>query len=248
MACNVAFSWGVSQLKWSSGGTGHCKEGGERSGNGMQIDAAFPLSMPEGLTIGVQYVLNSIRWAKLAGCPCVDTTDERCKPVGASDAEVLTQMKRTYEQLVRVAEGYDIIVNIEPHGYYTTDPEAMQELLYSIDSPYLRLNMDLGNTFIAGQDPISFLQRFKSKVSHVHIKDLSESLYRAMRGELTGIAVSHCTIGEGVNAENIRRCLSILHEADFEGVLSIECEGQGGPMLERSLAWLRNIISKAGAS
>ena len=214
----------------------------------MQIDAAFPLSMPEGLTIGVQYVLNSIRWAKLAGCPCVDTTDERCKPVGASDAEVLTQMKRTYEQLVRVAEGYDIIVNIEPHGYYTTDPEAMQELLYSIDSPYLRLNMDLGNTFIAGQDPISFLQRFKSKVSHVHIKDLSESLYRAMRGELTGIAVSHCAIGEGVNAENIRRCLSILHEADFEGVLSIECEGQGGPMLERSLAWLRNIISKAGAS
>lgn len=213
-----------------------------------QIDAAFPLSTPKGLTLGLEYVLNSIRWAKLAGCPRVDTTDDRHKPVGASDLEVLAQMKRVYQQIVKVAEVYDIVINIEPHGYYTTNPEAMEELLSFIDSPYLRLNMDTGNTLIAGQDPVSFLQRFKNKVSHVHIKDVSESLYSTMRRELTGIAVSHCAIGEGVNAENIRRCLFILEEADFDGVLSIECEGQGGPMLERSLAWLRNEIPKAGAS
>ena len=28
----------------------------------------------------------------------------------------------------------------------------------------------------------------------------------------------------------------------YAGVLSIECEGQGGPMIERSLAWLRETL------
>ena len=30
--------------------------------------------------------------------------------------------------------------------------------------------------------------------------------------------------------------------AGFSGPLSMECEGQGGPMIERSLAWLRNTL------
>ena len=60
-----------------------------------------------------------------------------------------------------------------------------------------------------------------------------------MRGGQTGIAVSHCALGEGVNADNIRQCLRVLRENGYAGVLSIECEGQAGPMIEKSLAWLR---------
>jgi sugar phosphate isomerase/epimerase len=105
--------------------------------------------------------------------------------------------------------------------------------------------MDPGNTFIAGQDPVAFLSRFENEVSHVHIKDVSPSLAAAARGELTGIAVSQCAIGDGVNAENIRRCVEILVDGGFDGVLSMECEGQGGPMIERSLAWLRTVVAEA---
>jgi len=209
-----------------------------------QIDAAFPLSLPEGATLGVEYVLHTIRWAKLAGVPCVDTTDDRRRPKGLSDAEALEHLRRIYRQILRVAEAYEIIVNIEPHGHYTTKPDFMAEMLAFADSPWLRMNMDTGNTYIAGQDPAAFLERFLDKVSHVHIKDVSESLARAARGELTGIAVSHCAIGEGVNAENIRRCLKLLRDGGYRGVLSIECEGQGGPMIERSLAWVQAEVAQ----
>jgi hypothetical protein len=34
-----------------------------------QIDAAYPLSLPNGTSLGVEYVLRTIRWAYLAGCP-----------------------------------------------------------------------------------------------------------------------------------------------------------------------------------
>ncbi len=210
-----------------------------------QLDAAFPLSLPEGATLGVEYVLRTIRWASLAGCPRVDTTDHRRRPEGLSDREALEHMRRIYRQILKVAEAYQITINIEPHGYYTTKPEFLAQMLAFSDSPYLRMNMDTGNTFIAGQAPVAFLERFRDRVNHVHVKDVSPSLAAAARGELTGIAVSHCAVGEGVNAENIRRSVALLAATGFDGVLSIECEGQGGPMIERSLAWVRNLVQEA---
>jgi sugar phosphate isomerase/epimerase len=209
-----------------------------------QLDAAFPLSLPEGATLGVEYVLHALRWAKLAGCPSIDTTDDRFRPEGLTDAEALAMMRRSYQQIVRTAEAYEIIINVEPHGYFTTNPEFMAEILGFVDSPFLCMNMDTGNTFIAGRDPVKFLEQFVGKVSHVHIKDVSETLAAAARGELTGIPVSQCAIGDGVNADNIRACLRILRQHGYKGVLSLECEGQGGPMIERSLAWLRRELKE----
>jgi sugar phosphate isomerase/epimerase len=159
--------------------------------------------------------------------------------------QAMDMMKRIYEQIVEVAERYNMIINIEPHGYYTTKPEFMERMLEFVDSPHLRMNMDTGNTFIAGQDPVAFLQCFEHKVSHVHIKDVSESLAAALRGELTGIAVSQTAIGDGVNAENIRKCVDRLVDIGYGGVFSIECEGQGGPMIERSLTWVRELVDEA---
>ena len=209
-----------------------------------QIDAAFPLSKPEGASLGIEYVLHTIRWAKLAGCPCVDTTDDRFAPAGITEREAMDHMRRIYQRIIPVAEAYGIVINIEPHGHFTTKPEFMLEMLDFVDSPCLRMNMDTGNTFIAGQDPVEFIERFHSRISHVHVKDVSESLAAAARGDLTGIAVSQCAIGDGVNAGNIRRCVELLRQHRFEGVYSIECEGQGGPMIERSLTWVQALLNE----
>jgi len=209
-----------------------------------QVDAAYPLSQEDGPLRGVPYVMKSIAWAAQVGCPCVDTTDGLHAPEGLKDKDAMTMMKRSYEQILRVAEAHKIVVNIEPHGYFTTNPDRMAEMQAFSRSPYLRLNMDTGNTFIAGNDPVKFLKRFRKRVSHVHVKDVSHSLAAALRGHDTGIAVSQCSLGEGVNADNIRQCLAMLRDAGYKGVLSIECEGDGGPMIEKSLAWLRTTLKE----
>ena len=211
-----------------------------------QVDAAYPLSQADGPLRGVPYVMKSIAWAAQIGCPCVDTTDGLHAPEGLKDTDAMTMMKRSYEQIIVVAEAHKIIVNVEPHGYFTTNPDRMAEMLAFVKSPWLRMNMDTGNTFIAGNDPVKFLRRFLKKVSHVHVKDVSESLAAALRGKDTGIAVSTCSLGGGVNAANIKKCLAILRDAGYAGVLSIECEGQGGPMIEQSLAWLRAALKELG--
>lgn len=208
-----------------------------------QLDAAFPLSTPEGATIGLEYVLHSIPWAKLAGCPRIDTTDDHKRPEGMTDREAMEQMRRIYTRILRVAEAYKITVNIEPHGYYTTKPDFLEEMLSFVDSPYLCLNLDIGNVFIANQDPVEFVRRFHGKITHVHVKDVSERLAAESRGDLTGIASSHCAIGEGVNAENVRRCVELLVAHGYRGVLAIECEAQGG-MIESSIAWMNQLIAE----
>lgn len=208
-----------------------------------QVDAAYPLSGKDGPVFGVPYVLRSLQWAKLAGCDKIATTDGLHKPEGLEDQEAMDLMKRSYEMIVETAEAYEITINIEVHGYFTTKPDFLAEMLDFVDSPYLRLNMDTGNSFIAGQDPVAFATRFKDKITHVHVKDVSESLAASVRGDQTGIAVSQCSIGDGVNVDNIRQILQVLHGEGFDGVLSMECEGNGGPMIEDSLAWLRRTLS-----
>ena len=211
-----------------------------------QVDAAFPLSGADGPLYGVPYVLKSLQWAKLAGCERIATTDGLHQPEGLSDAEAMDIMRRSYRQIVHVAEAYEITINIEVHGYFTTNPDMVAEMLDFCDSPWLRMNLDTGNSFIAGRDPVEFATRFRDKVSHVHVKDVSESLAAAVRGNETGIAVSQCALGGGVNSANIRRCLEILRDAGYDGVLSMECEGQAGPMIVESLQWLRTTIQELG--
>ena len=211
-----------------------------------QVDAAYPLSGKDGPSRGLPYVLKSIPWAVHAGCDHVATTDGLHAPEGLSDDQAMVMMQRSYEQIIETAEAYGVTVTIEVHGYFTTDPDKVEQMLSFVDSPNLRMNFDSGNSFIAGQDPVEFCRRFLDKISHVHVKDVSESLAESLRGKDTGIAISQCAIGDGVNADNIKKCLGMLRDRGYDGVLSMECEGQGGPMIEKSLAWLRQTMQELG--
>jgi inosose dehydratase len=162
-----------------------------------QVDAAYPLSGVDGPYIGVPYVLRTFPWAHAAGCPNIATTDGLLKPAGLTDDQAMEAMKRSYGTIVETAEAYRINVTIEIHGYFTTRPEMVARMLDFAKSDYLGLNLDTGNSFIAGQDPVEFCRRFITRIRHVHIKDVSESLATAMRGKETGIASACAPSGTG---------------------------------------------------
>jgi sugar phosphate isomerase/epimerase len=209
-----------------------------------QIDGAYPITGPLGSTFGVRYAQRAIQFAAAIGCPRVDTTDGQFKPEGYTDDDVLAITKENYRQILEWAEDYEITVNIETHGPYTNDPEILERMLNFFGSPWLGFNLDTGNTFIAGGNPVDFLKRFLPKLNYMHIKDVSPSLAAALRGEETGIAMSESPIGQGVNAENIKECIRLLKEADWDGVLCVECLGTD-ENLEASISWLREQLGSA---
>ena len=206
-----------------------------------QLDGSYPLMGPDGSTFGVQYVQQSIRFAAELGCPMVDTVDGAFEIEGFSKEEVFRITCDNYRQCLSWAEDYDVIINVEPHGPYTTDGDFMERLFSYFESEHLRLNMDTGNSFIAGLDPLEYVKRFRKYLSHAHIKDVSEGLAAAVRGEETGIACSEVPIGGGVNAENIKNCIEYLKETDWDGVVSIECYG-ADDNIRASTEFLRGLI------
>ena len=206
-----------------------------------QLDGAFPLMGPDGSTFGVQYVQQAIRFAADLGCPMVDTVDGAFEIKGFSRDEVFRITCDNYRQCLSWAEDYGVIINVEPHGPYTSDGDFMERLYKHFDSEYLRFNMDTGNSFIAGLDPLEYIKRFRPYLSHAHIKDVSEGLAAAVRGEETGIATSEVPIGGGVNAENIKKCFAYLKETNWDGVVSIECYGTD-ENIAKSVEFLRGLL------
>jgi len=210
-----------------------------------QIDGAYPLMGPDGSTFGVQYVQQAIRFAAELECPSVDTTDGAFEIEGLSREEVFRITCDNYRQCLPWAEDYGVVLAIEPHGPYTNDGDFMQRLFDHFDSEYLKFNLDTGNTYIAGLDPLEYCKRFRDYLIHAHIKDVSDVLAAAARGEETGIGSSQVPIGGGVNAGNIKRVLQFLSETKWDGVASIECHGSDENM-KASVDFLRGVLSDLG--
>jgi len=214
----------------------------ERGLKVSQLDGSYPLMGPDGSTFGVQYVQQSIRFAAELGCPMVDTVDGAFEIEGFTKDEVFRVTCDNYRQCLSWAEDYDVIINVEPHGPYTTDYDFMDRLFAHFESEHLRMNFDTGNSFISGKDPLEYLQHFRKYVSHCHIKDVSAGLAAAVRGEETGIACSEVPIGGGVNADSIKACLAYLRETDWNGVVSIECSGTD-ENTAKSVEFLRPLVA-----
>jgi len=210
-----------------------------------QIDGSYPMMGPNGAAYGIQYVQQSIRFAAELGCPMVDTVDGAFEIPGLSFEEVFRITCDNYRQCLPWAEDYNIIINVETHGPYTSNPEFMHRLFEHFDSEYLRFNFDTGNTFISGRDPLTFLKDFRKYLTHCHIKDVSPELAAAVRGEETGIGSSVVPVGGGVNADNIRQCIEFLRATDWSGAVSIECHGSD-ENTRASVEFMRSVLEPAG--
>ena len=202
------------------------------------------MSSPEGQYRGIPYTIEAIKFAWALGCPCVDTTDGATKPAGYTDDEVMALIKQYYRVVLEWAESHEIIINVEPHGPYTTNPDFMERIFAVFDTPLLRMNFDTGNTFIAGHDPVTFLKRFRHKVAHCHIKDVSESLAKAVPRRGDGHRHARSSPSARASTPTTSPAASSCSKSmKWDGVLSIECEAAPGKV-EQSLEWLRKQIAR----
>jgi sugar phosphate isomerase/epimerase len=197
------------------------------------FSAHCPLMRPE---ISVPYLQKAIRFAAAIGAPVVNT-DEGIRPAWVSLDEAFHIMKYTLATVLRTAERYKIAIGIEPHQSITCTTEGLLKIVGLVESPLLRVNYDTGNMYLAGGDPYEGLKAVSSLLVHVHAKDITVEHADAERGKVTGTPVG-CACGDGVI--DWRRIVAILREANFSGVMSVEC----GTVQQaaRSLAHLKQML------
>lgn len=198
------------------------------------LSAHCPLMRPE---ISVPYLQKAIRFAAAIGAPVVNT-DEGIRPDWLSLDDAWTVMKYTLTSALRIAEQYGVAIGIEPHQSISKTIAGLLRIASLVDSPWLQINYDTGNAWLGGEDPYDGLRAVAGRLVHVHAKDISVHMSDEERGKVTGTPVG-CACGDGVI--DWTRILGILRDADFHGVLSVEC---GTPaQAERSLHHLRQVIA-----
>lgn len=199
------------------------------------LSAHAPLMRPD---VSVPYIRQAIRFAREVGAPVVNT-DEGIKPSWMSEDMAWTVMKFSLEMISRTAQRYSIYVGIEPHGVYTTRVDDLIRIVELVDSPWIKINFDTGNSFLAGSDPVSDLKKVADRVVHVHAKDINLEHAERERGKVTGTPVG-CACGDGL--VDWRNVVLVLKEAGFKGVLSVECGTE--EQAARSIQHLRQVLAE----
>jgi sugar phosphate isomerase/epimerase len=198
------------------------------------VSAHTPLCKPE---ISVEYLKQAIRFAAEAGAPVVNT-DEGPKPAWTTAEEDHILMRYVLTEAAAVAEPRGVWIGLEPHQQYSRTPAGLDRIVELVKSKAIGVNFDTGNSYLAGEDPVTWLEHVADRLIHLHAKDISVEQSHQERGKVTGTPVG-CACGEGVIdwVEVIRTCRACPRDI----VLSVECGTVD--QARQSFAYLNSLIA-----
>lgn len=180
------------------------------------------ISNPNAVESGIR----SIEFAAEAGIPVLHTGDGH-KPEDMSNEYAFEVLQEKLSKILEVAKKTGVKVAIEPHGTFSLTKDGLLKIL-SLGSPdVLGVNYDACNIFRAGYvesgqgksaykntgngaNEVDVLKAVSGRVLHMHAKDI----------DANGNCVS---IGEGL--VNVKDCISYLKSVGYQGVISLETEG-----------------------
>jgi sugar phosphate isomerase/epimerase len=200
------------------------------------ISGHSPLMKPEA---SVPRLTKAIQLARACGANFVNT-DEMLKPDWMDDTFAHEMMRYSLIKAALVAARHKVFICIEPHGVYTKTSEGLLKIVDLVDSPWIQVNWDTGNSYLAGvEDPYEGLEKVRDKVFHIHAKDIDFQQSQAARGKVTGTPVG-CGCGDGV--VDWERVFEIMGPVDREIFLSVECGTI--EQAESSLAYLNKTCAQ----
>lgn len=181
------------------------------------LSSHTPLCKPE---IGVEYLKQAIRFAAEMGVYIVNT-DEGPKQEWTTREMDYALMKYTLTEAAKVAERHKVTIGLEPHQQYSKTPDGLDSIFNLVKSPAIGINFDTGNSYLAGgSDVYEWLERVKSRLVHLHAKDISLAQSEAERGKVSGTPVG-CACGDGV--VDWDHIISIVKSTKKDIVFSVEC-------------------------
>jgi len=148
--------------------------------------------------------------------------------------QVYAVADKLYEPL-RLAADYGLEVLLEPHGPLTDTIQGLKDIMALLDDhPSLGVNMDTGNSWLGGADPVAMTREFKDKIKHVHWKDLGPE-WIEKRG--TQFGCGFCTIPIGAGVIPVKEVCDILRDCNIEDSTLEVCGDEA--TLKESVRYLR---------
>jgi len=188
---------------------------------------------------GTAEIMKAIRFAAAIGVKDVVTTETDPRSQWAQNLSYDQRVFITAEKLhapVRMAADYGVRLLLEPHGPVTDTIQGIRDVFDLLGNPAsLGVNLDTGNSWLGGTDPVEMAREFKHKIHHVHWKDLGEE-WVDRRGTLFGCGFSNIALGEGVI--DLSGVCRVLADANIESS-TLEIIGSED-ILKRSVKFLKD--------
>lgn len=191
---------------------------------------------------GTAQVIKAIRLAHHLGVKQVITAEGEPKTAwghALTPEQRLFLIEERLQTPIAWAEELGIELLLEPHGVVTDDLEQLTRLLDRLGhEKAVGVNLDTGNSWLGGGDPVAFVKAFGKRIRHVHWKDMPAEM-AAQRGKLFGCGMGAIPVGDGV--VGIRKVVDALMTAGFDGPTTLEIAGREAVMAsaERLQAWSR---------
>lgn len=146
-------------------------------------------------------IMKAVRFAAAIGIKEVVTTDSEARSEWANNLSYEERVFIVAEKLhtpVKMAEDHGVRILLEPHGPVTGSIKGLEEVFDRLGNPEsLGVNLDTGNSWLGGEDPVEMARVFLDKIHHIHWKDLSEE-WEPKRGTMYGCGFSTIALGDGV--------------------------------------------------
>ena len=175
---------------------------------------------------GTSQVLKAVKIAAAIGVKHIITSEGDPKTEfghGLSESEAIFSITEKLYEPLRMANDFGIKILIEPHGKYSDSIAHLKQIITRCNSDALGVNLDTGNLWLGGGDPLEMIEEFGDKIEHVHWKDLPVEFVE-LRGKIFGCGMSIIELGQGViGIEDIYKKLESI---GFDGYTTLEIAGE----------------------
>ena len=187
---------------------------------------------------GTHEMMKAIKIAAACGIKYCITTEQAPVTDWAKkqsyENQVYAVAEKLYEPL-RLAADYGCEVLLEPHGPLTDTIKGLKDIMKMLDNhPSLGVNLDTGNSWLGGADPVAMAKEFKSQIKHVHWKDLGPE-WEERRGKQFGCGFCTIPIGKGIIP--IKEVCDVLRDCNIEDSTLEVCGDEA--TLKESVRYLR---------
>ena len=183
----------------------------------------------------INYTRKCIDMAEFLGVPCVSVTSGRPIP-GVLPEYSMDLLEESLSQVVEYASSKSVSIGLEYEpGLLIESCRELVELFSRIDSPFLGANLDVGHSFVQGEDTSEVIHELDQRIFHLHLEDIK------------GRKHFHRIPGDGdICFDSIFDALS---EIGYEGFMSVELytfphnpEGAASA----SITFLRELMARKG--
>ena len=171
----------------------------------------------------------------------------------AGRADVHDVLLQNFSLAAAEAEKRDLVLVLENVGPLAGYSDEAAALIREAASERIRINFDTANPLLADEDPIVALKTLLPYTVYVHFKDfvtdknpgsaeIVEKYPERIQISRSGVRMNGITAGEG--EVPLERLISILGNAGYDGIVSVEYESDAEPFKATldSLEYLKSLI------